>query len=116
MAGESTNPVRIARHATSHPPWTDSRRKYTAKTSSPRRDHRQETDGDNIRLIQAAARTTGTPTIHEFPSRPFKPSQSSAIQKARTKPCRNRKAAETTGAQEAAAVMSRHGFGQRCHR
>jgi hypothetical protein len=67
-AGDSPSPGESARHATSQPPRSDSRRKYAAKTAAPRADQRQDPAGNNLMLTQAASSTTGAPIRQEAAS------------------------------------------------
>ncbi len=85
------------------------------KTSAPRRDQRQEAAGSSFTLTQVATSTAGTPIIHEFPSKPLKPSQSSDIQTVLARQRLNWNLVETAEF-AGVAIISRYAFGHRYHR
>ena len=117
MAGESARPGEIARRATSQPPRTDSRRKNPAKASAPPTDQCQGIAGSSFTLIQAAANTTGPPTIHELQSVAVQPKPDERHQ---GEP-REESSRESGGRRRLSLLWDWRScavqvFGQRCHR
>ena len=117
MAGDSASFGDRARQATSQPPRNDSRRKNPAKAIAPPTDQCQGIAGSSFTLIQAAANTTGPPTIHELQSVAVQPEPDERHQgETREETPRER---GRTGRLELAVGLRSCAvqvLGQRCHR